>query len=253
VPFLRFARDKRGYEHTYLLHVNPQRGGSARLLYWYRTPPGVKVGRAAFDESARQALEAQYPGIGFDWHMLMSTPTPAPDVERWRERRRAEKAARQASQAERNRHESSESAEVADLEAGTDSQEPDEPEAPLQDPTAVANASSQLAAGEASESSMGAPAADELDFATSVGDPTGTKPPAMADAAGRTRRRRRRGGRRRRREFPSAAPAGLPPAPASGGAAEAVEAANLAPSEHWSSSSDPAVNDDPNSADENRE
>jgi hypothetical protein len=68
-----------------------------RLLYWFRTPPNVKVGRQPFDEAVRRALEAQNPDIQFDWQTILDTPIPPPvEVERWRERRRFERAARQA-------------------------------------------------------------------------------------------------------------------------------------------------------------
>jgi hypothetical protein len=100
VPFLRFSRDKRGYEHTYLVQVTNRRGKSVRprILYWYRTPPGVRVGRQPFDEDVRQALEAQNPGVVFDWGAIVATPFPPPElVEPWRERRRAERAARRSS------------------------------------------------------------------------------------------------------------------------------------------------------------
>jgi hypothetical protein len=99
VPFVRFSRDKRGYEHTYLIHAAPRKGAPARVLYWYRTPPGVKVGRAAFDEAVRRALEDQYPNIEFDWASILSASIAPQEVEHWRERRRAEKAAKQARQA----------------------------------------------------------------------------------------------------------------------------------------------------------
>jgi hypothetical protein len=99
VPFLRFSRDKRGYEHFYLVEPTTRRGKSRnRILYWFRTPPGVKVGRLPFDDHVRRALEARYPDVAFDWQKLIDTPIPppAPDVERWRERRRLERAAKQA-------------------------------------------------------------------------------------------------------------------------------------------------------------
>lgn len=99
MPFLRFSRDKRGYEHFYLVEPT-NRGGRSRqqILYWFRTPPGVKVGRPPFDAQIQRALEAQYPQVSFDWKMLLATPIPppTPDVEHWRERRRAAKAAKQA-------------------------------------------------------------------------------------------------------------------------------------------------------------
>jgi hypothetical protein len=45
LPHLRFSRDKRGYEHTFVVHGEKRRGRSrARILYWFRTPPGVGSG-----------------------------------------------------------------------------------------------------------------------------------------------------------------------------------------------------------------
>jgi hypothetical protein len=104
VPFVKITRDKRGYEHFSLVHTPTRRGKSLRprVLYWYRTPPGVKVGRAPFDPAVRAALEAQNPDITFDWDKLSSTPLPAPDVEYWRERRRAERTAKLARRGERS-------------------------------------------------------------------------------------------------------------------------------------------------------
>ena len=103
MPFLRFSRDKRGYEHFYLVEPATRRGKSRnRILYWFRTPPGVKVGRLPFDDHMRRALETRYPSVSFDWQKLIDTPIPppAPDVERWRERRRLERAAKQAAASE---------------------------------------------------------------------------------------------------------------------------------------------------------
>jgi hypothetical protein len=98
VPFLRISRDKRGYEYFALVHTTSGRRGKVRqrILYWFRTPPNVKVGRTAFDEEVIRALEAQYPDVTFDWDALRSTPMPPPSVEHWRERRRAERAIRQS-------------------------------------------------------------------------------------------------------------------------------------------------------------
>ena len=102
---LRFSRDKRGYEHFYLVQPERPGKGPARILYWFRTPPGIKVGRAPFDEELKRRIEAQNPGVTFDWPRLLATPVPppAPEPERWRERRqieRAEKAARAARRAD---------------------------------------------------------------------------------------------------------------------------------------------------------
>jgi hypothetical protein len=120
VPFLRFSRDKRGYESFYLVEPTTRRGRSrTRILYWFRTPPGVRVGRLPFDEPVRRALEARYPKVAFDWQKLIDTPIPppAPDVERWRERRRLERAAKQA----------------AASEAAADSEEPASEEEPIEE------------------------------------------------------------------------------------------------------------------------
>jgi hypothetical protein len=81
VPVLRFTRDPRGYESTYLVEAarkGSQTSGS--LLYWFRTPPHVKVGRAAFDEDAIRLLEQQHPDIDFDWdRILTARPAAAPE------------------------------------------------------------------------------------------------------------------------------------------------------------------------------
>src|SRR4030095_5054003 len=115
MAFLRFNRDKRGYEHFYLVEATTNRRGKtrARVLYWYRTPPNVQVGRQPFDEDVRRALEQQNPGVVFDWKKIVETPIPSADVERWRERRRLERAGKGARRAE--------------AAASPGSEEPDEP------------------------------------------------------------------------------------------------------------------------------
>jgi hypothetical protein len=65
------------------------------LLYWYRTPPGVRVGRDPFDPDSRRAIEAQNPGVVFDWEKLSVLPVEPLEAESWRERRQAERLARQ--------------------------------------------------------------------------------------------------------------------------------------------------------------
>ena len=98
MAYLKFSRDKRGYEHFYL--VQPSNRGKARprLLYWFRTPPNVKVGRSPFAPEIRRALEAQNPDVAFDWDAIVHTPIPPPmEPERWRERRRVERALKAAS------------------------------------------------------------------------------------------------------------------------------------------------------------
>jgi hypothetical protein len=75
VPFLRFSRDRRGYENTFLLHAARLRGemDRPRLLYWFRTPPHLKVGRTPFDEEAIRLLEDEHPEVEFDWSRLLET------------------------------------------------------------------------------------------------------------------------------------------------------------------------------------
>jgi hypothetical protein len=40
-------------------------------LYWFRTPPGVRVGRAAIDDEAMRLLEQHNPDVQFDWPRLL--------------------------------------------------------------------------------------------------------------------------------------------------------------------------------------
>jgi len=102
VPYVKISRDKRGYETYYLLEAASDRSRQSRprILFWFRTPPQVKIGREPFSEEIRQAIEAQNPDLKFDWARLMATSPPPIDVQRWRERRRLERAARQAAREE---------------------------------------------------------------------------------------------------------------------------------------------------------
>ena len=100
MAYLKFSRDKRGYEHFYLVQPSHRGKSRPRVLYWFRTPPGVKVGRSPFDPDMRRALEAQNPGVEFDWEAITHTPIPPPvEPERWRERRRVERAFRESEEA----------------------------------------------------------------------------------------------------------------------------------------------------------
>jgi hypothetical protein len=72
VPFLRVIRDKRGYETTYLMHW--YRDGSrqrSRILYVFRTPGGVRVGRHALEPEVLRQIEREYPDIEFDWPVVV--------------------------------------------------------------------------------------------------------------------------------------------------------------------------------------
>jgi hypothetical protein len=61
------------------------------VLYWFRTPPGVKVGRAALDEEAIRLIEQLNPGIEFDWTRILKgqgspSTEPRPPAEARRQR-----------------------------------------------------------------------------------------------------------------------------------------------------------------------
>jgi hypothetical protein len=100
VTFVRVTRDQRGYENTFLLH-SPRPGERPRVLYWYRSAPGVRVGRPALDETAIRIIEEQYPDVDFDWPQLLEqASTIIPDVERRPERRRRPTRARELAPAD---------------------------------------------------------------------------------------------------------------------------------------------------------
>ena len=68
MPFLRVIRDKRGYETTYLMHL--YRDGArqrSKILYVFRTPGGVRVGRDPLEPEILRQIESQYPDIQFNW------------------------------------------------------------------------------------------------------------------------------------------------------------------------------------------
>ncbi|HEY7441647.1 MAG TPA: hypothetical protein VH701_04440 [Vicinamibacterales bacterium] len=90
MPHLRFTRDKRGYENTYVVHSVRRRGKARqRILYWFRTPPNVRVGRAALDEDAIRLIEENNPDIEFDWtKILEAQPSATPPPVETRDRRR---------------------------------------------------------------------------------------------------------------------------------------------------------------------
>jgi hypothetical protein len=166
LAFLRFTRDKRGVENFYLVQPTTNRRGKVRprVLYWFRSPPDVKVGRQPFDPAIRHALEAQNPDVTFDWRAIVETPIPSADADKWRERRRADRAAKHAAAEE-------ESAEALTSEG-------DVPEAPdgSETPSTVIES---------------AAAASGADMPANVASPEPITSPG--GAANRKRRRRRRG------------------------------------------------------------
>lgn len=71
MPFLRLTRDRRGFENTFLLHAD-RPGDRPRLLYWYRTAPGIGLGRSPLDEDAIRTIEDNHPDIEFDWPAILA-------------------------------------------------------------------------------------------------------------------------------------------------------------------------------------
>ena len=71
MPFLRLTRDRRGFENTFLMHAD-RPGDRPRLLYWYRTAPGIALGRPPLDEDAIRTIEEQHPQIDFDWPAILA-------------------------------------------------------------------------------------------------------------------------------------------------------------------------------------
>lgn len=80
MPFLRLTRDRRGFEHTFLLHADAP-DVRPRVLYWYRTAPGVLIGRPALDEEVIRGIEEQHPDIEFDWPAILALREVMPPEE----------------------------------------------------------------------------------------------------------------------------------------------------------------------------
>ncbi|NQW05718.1 MAG: hypothetical protein HQ485_17065 [Acidobacteria bacterium] len=86
------------------MHAYRQGQGSARarVLYMFRSPSGVPMGRTSLDAEVREALEHTHPDLTFDWVGLLREPMPPPPRPDPRERgprqraARSERAAREA-------------------------------------------------------------------------------------------------------------------------------------------------------------
>jgi hypothetical protein len=90
VPFIRYTRDKRGYETTFVMHgYRPAQGPQrTRVLYLFRAPSHIRMGRRPLDEESREALEHTHPDLSFDWTVLgrESEAVRADDRDRYRDR-----------------------------------------------------------------------------------------------------------------------------------------------------------------------
>ncbi len=97
MPFLRVIRDKRGYETTYLMDW--YREGTrqrSRILYVFRTPGGVRVGRGPLEPEVLRHIQTHHPEIVFDWKAVIETRQvidAAPEPRRPQARRRLEEDA----------------------------------------------------------------------------------------------------------------------------------------------------------------
>lgn len=90
MPFIRYVRDKRGTETTYVMHAyrSPQGTSATRVLYLFRSSAHVRMGRRPLDEEAREALEHTHPDLSFDWTTLTRDGELVRNEERPREARR---------------------------------------------------------------------------------------------------------------------------------------------------------------------
>ena len=89
MPFIRYARDKRGYESTFVMHAYRGSNGASRtrVLYFFRSPSIAKVGRWPLEGEVMEALEHTHPDLTFDWQSLLREPTlPRIDPRDYRDR-----------------------------------------------------------------------------------------------------------------------------------------------------------------------
>ena len=76
MPYLRYSRNKEGYENTYVLHES-RAGGRPEILYLFRSPPNIKVGRGSLDPEVLSVIELAHPELTFDWDkMRRDRPKP---------------------------------------------------------------------------------------------------------------------------------------------------------------------------------
>ena len=200
MPFVRFSRDRRGYEHLYL--VDSKENGRSRVLYWFRTPPGVKVGRSPFDTTTQRSLEQQYPDVKFDWPQIVAArmPPPAP-VENWREKRRAERAFKRARAEETVETPEQEGLPAEALPSASENPElgrEENPELGLEEDGLGSEPEQEVEGAEPEEAAQNASAAGA---------------PSNPDSGTRRKRRRRRRGRRPDTPSEAAAPASNPDGP----------------------------------------
>jgi hypothetical protein len=137
VPFLRLTRDRRGFESTFLLHADHP-GAKPRLLYWYRTAPGIALGRPPLDEDAIRTIEESHPDIEFDWPAILAlsevmTPEEEEPPARAPHQSASARRAKKSRELRRDdRAEASRPAVAEPSEQGEESAEPGEPDQPVE-------------------------------------------------------------------------------------------------------------------------
>jgi hypothetical protein len=57
--------------HTHATGGRRRGKSRSRILYWFRTPPGVRIGRSALDEDAIRLIEEHNPDVEFDWTRIL--------------------------------------------------------------------------------------------------------------------------------------------------------------------------------------
>jgi hypothetical protein len=130
VPFLRVIRDKRGYETTYLMHWH--REGTrqrSRILYVFRTPGAVRVGRESLEPDILREIESRHPDIAFDWKTLFANQQiveSAAEPRRPRKRKPAEEEAAAAAPAPKEESPAPAASPRPSIPAGLQGSTPDE-------------------------------------------------------------------------------------------------------------------------------
>lgn len=58
-----------------------------RILYWFRSPPHVEIGRPALDPETVRSIEASNPDLRFDWDEILRAKPQPPAQDQAREAR----------------------------------------------------------------------------------------------------------------------------------------------------------------------
>jgi hypothetical protein len=125
------TRDRRGFENTFLMHAD-RPGDRPRLLYWYRTAPGIALGRSPLDEDAIRTLEENHPDIDFDWPAILALSevmTPEDEAPARPQQKQQQQGRKRRGEGEGGRHSQGERRESASAgESSTQLRRDDVPE-----------------------------------------------------------------------------------------------------------------------------